>query len=185
MATLENNSIENVHTVHKSITVLLFKGLIGFLIVVVVYLIGGFFISSAGSTSLSTTPAVQNLANFWPSITASVSVLFLYGILILYITLDWINNFYILDSKAVVTRRGIIFSKEGSYDMAGIESVEVSQGLFGKIFNFGTLILFNPILERDLKLNFIPDPYAEGKFIQSMHPNPDIIHLVPRSREKK
>ena len=66
--------------------------------------------------------------------------------------------------------------------MAGIESIVVDQGLIGKLFGFGTLILFNPILERELKLRSIPDPYMEARFVQRMHPNPEILHLIPKSK---
>jgi uncharacterized membrane protein YdbT with pleckstrin-like domain len=184
MQSLENEFSENIQVIHKSITVLLLKGLIGFLIVSAIYLIGAIFISVANSATQGAVPVAQSLINFWPSISVSLVVLFLYALLILFITLDWITSYYILDGKSVITHSGIILSKEGSYDMAGIESVEISQGLFGKIFNFGTLTLFNPILKRDLKLKYVPDPYVKGRLIQHMHPKSNLLNLIPNSQIK-
>ena len=181
MSELENNSLENVHVIHKSLVVLLVKGFIAWALIAIVYLAGAMFISRS-TDLLNSSVMLQNVANFWPSITVSLIVLFLYGLLTLFITLDWIYTYYILDSKAVVTSKGILFSKEGRYDMAGIESIVVDQGLIGKLFGFGTLILFNPILERELKLRSIPDPYMEARFVQRMHPNPEILHLIPKSK---
>ncbi len=178
--TLEDNSKDNVHIMHKSLTVLLLKGLIAWLMIAVIYLIGGVFISGTNSLSGQNTAILQAVNAFWPSVTVSIIVLFLYGALILYITLDWIMNYYILDSKVLVTKHGIIFTKEIGYDLGGLESMEVTQGLFGQLFNFGTLVLTNPLLDKKLKLRYIPDPYTEAQFIHRMHPNPDILHFLPK-----
>ena len=169
---------------HKSITVLLAKGLVAWLIVAVIYLIGGVFISASNAQQIPANGIIQSAANFWPSITVTLIVLFLYGALILYITLDWITYYFILDSKSVISHGGIISSKEESYDMAGIESVEVIQGLLGRLFNFGTLVLFNPILEKELTLRNIPDPCAEAQFIEKMHPNPEVVHIITKKQKK-
>lgn len=179
MPTLEDNSTENVHVMHRSLTVLLLKGFIALVMVAAVYLIGAFLISGLNVTSSSTT-ITQAAALFWPSIIVSIIVLFLYGGLILYITLDWIMHYYIIDSKVLVTKIGIIFTRETSYDLGGLDSMEVTQGLFGRLFNFGTLTLSNPILERELKLRFIPDPYKEAQFIHRMHPDPEVLHFLPK-----
>ncbi len=180
MPSLEDNSVENVHVIHRSITVLLFKGLVAWLLFVVIYIIVGVAISALSSASSGTTIALQALIKFWPSVTASIIILFLYGGLVLYITLDWIMNYYILDRKDLVTKFGILFTREVSYDLGGLESMEITQGLFGKLFNFGTLTLSNPVLDRKLKLRSIPEPYAEAQFIHRMHPNPEILHFLPK-----
>jgi len=58
----------------------------------------------------------------------------LYGVLVLYVTLDWNSRYYTINGKGVIVHEGVIFSKAIQYDMAAIESVALEQGLFGKAF---------------------------------------------------
>lgn len=83
----------------------------------------------------------------------------------------------------MIIHEGIISSKAIQYDIAAIESIALEQGLFGKLFSFGTLEFYNPPhlhLTQKLKIRDIPDLPKEAQFIEHMHPNP-VSFIVPGS----
>jgi len=151
---------------HASIFILIVKSIMAWLIVAFTCLAGEIFIEDLR--------AFQFFVSFWPTATILLFILFLYGILTLYVTLDWNSRYYTINSKGVIIHEGIISSKAILYDMAAMESIALEQGLFGKLFNFGTLEFYNPHLHlaQKLKIRDIPDPHKEAQFIERMHPNP-------------
>jgi uncharacterized membrane protein YdbT with pleckstrin-like domain len=162
----QDNTAENVHTMRASVFVLIVKSAIAWLIIAFAYLVAAMFISDFHS--------LQLFIFFWPSATILLFILLLYGVLVLYVTLDWNSRYYTINGKGVIVHEGVIFSKAIQYDMAAIESVALEQGLFGKLFNFGTLEFYNPHLHltQKLKIHDIPNPHKEAQFIEHLHPNP-------------
>jgi hypothetical protein len=50
--------------------------------------------------------------------------------------------------------------------MSNVETVTIEQGLLGRVFNFGTLAIFNPVLNQDcLYLEDIPNPHKYAKIL--------------------
>ena len=174
---------DDLHIVHKSILVLLLKGgaawLLATILLVSLEQLTGLF------TAFQTQTPNLTLTSTAPTISSVLIIRligqFCYGLLVLYIVLNWLYEFYITQPSGIIVRRGIIFSKEIQYSLGAIQSIGVQQGILGRIFNFGTVILYNPVLKSDLKLEFIHNPYGEAQFIQKIHPNPEIIHFLPKA----
>ena len=60
---------------------------------------------------------------------------------VVYVVLAWVkNNFYITEDK-LVHCRGILTIDEEIYDITSIRSVKSHQGLIGRIFNYGNVIV--------------------------------------------
>lgn len=81
--------------------------------------------------------------------------------LIFTVLLHWLNRRYYIDASHLIVRTGVFTTKERTYDLKNLKSVVVMQGIFGKIFNFGTLsiIITSPNLKEDVILSEIPHPH--------------------------
>jgi membrane protein YdbS with pleckstrin-like domain len=176
----EESYSQSIHKIHASLFVPVVKIIMTGLLAMFIYLLlamvfSGSTVLSAGGSTIS-----QSVAVFWTSGAVLFIVLIIYFAMVLYMILSWNKHYYVINSQAVLMYDGIIFSKSKSYDMAGVESIEVDQGLIGKVFNFGTLKLYNPRLEKEITFHRIPDPNKEAGFIHGMHPNP-VAFIVNKS----
>jgi hypothetical protein len=79
-------------------------------------------------------------------------------ILVLQVVLRWANEEYEIREGSIIHRHGIFRLKEETFTLRNLASCRVSQNFFGKLFNFGTVTLSNPLLKRDLYLLNVHDP---------------------------
>lgn len=89
--------------------------------------------------------------------------------LIVTIVLQWINEYYILNPKEVIVHSGIFSINETTYEFANLQSMTISQSFFERLFNYGTIKLYNPVLKQEVYLHQIPNPKKYGEIIQ-IHP---------------
>jgi uncharacterized membrane protein YdbT with pleckstrin-like domain len=114
-------------------------------------------------------------------ITVEVITIQIFNLYLLIVTiLIWLNEYYILNPKEVIIKMGILSTKSTTYEIANLQSMSVSQNFIQKIFNFGTIKLFNPVLKEEIYLLNIPDPNKYGKIIQQYQPE-----LTPLIRKPK
>lgn len=86
-------------------------------------------------------------------------VLFVVDIaIVIYLFAKWATFYYIIMPKRIVYRTGFFTSDEKSYSLESIQKVELKQNLWGRIFNFGTLVIYNPVLQYDIVLSDISSP---------------------------
>lgn len=84
------------------------------------------------------------------------------------IVLQWKNHVYFLTNDGITERKGIITTTEEAYDMKNIRSVTLRQGILGKMFDFGDLIVHSTAPEntQDIVLVGIPHPASYQNFLQ-------------------
>ncbi|MBN1331371.1 PH domain-containing protein [Candidatus Dojkabacteria bacterium] len=96
-------------------------------------------------------------------------VLFLIDIFIVaFIFAKWATFYYIIMPKRVVYRTGFFSSDEKSYSIDNIQKVELRQSLLGKFLNFGTLVIYNPVLQYDIVLSDISNPRKYLEIINNL-----------------
>jgi len=125
----------------------------------------------------------------WFSFPFSVQALFIEAVIIqvinLYflvvVVLSWVNEYYILNPKEVVIKKGIISSRSTTYEFANLQSMTVRQSFWGRIFNYGTIKLYNPVLRADVYLTNISNPEKAGAIIQRTQPDVAPIIRKPNS----
>ena len=80
----------------------------------------------------------------------------------------------IYDDK-IISREGLISTNERRATMTPIIGISVSQGLFGKIFNYGNIVIDKVGRGWDIKTSYVKSPYAVKRslenFIQSQKNN--------------
>lgn len=90
------------------------------------------------------------------------------------------NNYYEVLPGVLIHKKGIFGTKSTTFSLSNIEYQEVKQGLFGRIFKYGTIEIFNPLLKQTFWLRNIPFPHRQLNAIQheshkKVDPNVKII----------
>lgn len=91
----------------------------------------------------------------------------------IFIMVQWLNQYYEISTKEVIYRKGLIFKKEERYEFEHIGSIELEQGIFGKLLNFGTIKLFDWATEKDVLLYLIHNPMKYEKILEDLIPEAD------------
>jgi uncharacterized membrane protein YdbT with pleckstrin-like domain len=97
-----------------------------------------------------------------------IQVLNIYILLIA--ILSWLNKRYIFNPKEIIVKTGIVNTKSTTYEIANLQSMSISQNIIQKLFNFGSIKLFNPVLKEEIYVTDIPDPHKYGEIIQQYQP---------------
>lgn len=159
--------------VHKSVPILIFKGGIAwFLLTLLVYITDQAPLLyknilekiNPGYFEWMSIPSVQSFIHL------ALNVIF--GWIILYVVLSWFYEYYIIQSDAIIVRKGIIFSNEDVYQMEDVKSIDIYEGFWGKIFKTGTLKVYAFRIHKDIRLSDISNPYQVAVKIHGMHPTP-------------
>lgn len=79
-------------------------------------------------------------------------------VLSLIILLNWRYEYYEILKKAIVHHKGFLFKHKNVFTCGNIELIQFRQGLFGKIFNFGTIEMHDQFLDKKIYLMNIPNP---------------------------
>ena len=111
----------------------------------------------------------------------------LFAVLVLFKTvisivviIQWLNEYYEITTKDIVYRKGFIFKKEARHLLEHIGSVKLEQGFFGRIFNFGTLKLFNWTREKHVYIYLIHNPKKYMHILEELLPDADMEKSVLR-----
>lgn len=108
----------------------------------------------------------------------------------IFIIISWLNEYYEITPKEVVYRKGLLIKKEERHLLKHIGEVTIEQGVFGRIFNFGTLKLYNWASERNVYLYLIHNPLKYEHILEEITPDADKEkkllrqHLVEEEEEK-
>lgn len=159
--------------IRQSTVVLIFKLLFVQLVVI------GAQIVASGTLYLSQSNGITATDfGMGSSITAIVVIQCINLIATIFLTLHWVKTIYVIRPKSITEHTGIVAFVENEYSTERVESVNVKQSIFGKIFNYGTIQIFSPVQKADFNLEDIPHPYTYAHII-SKHPTKDTIRFIP------
>lgn len=107
---------------------------------------------------------VIQINNFWTGFFILV-VQILFSV---YIVMSWGFEYYEINTLHVIHKRGILFIRKEIVSIRNIEKIELEQGLFGRLFDFGTIKLKGPTLEREIALHGIQAPEYHIELIEDI-----------------
>lgn len=87
-------------------------------------------------------------------------------ILVLKVTLDWVNEEFEIREESLVHRRGIFHLTQETYTLRQLGSANIYQGFVGRILNYGTIVIASPILKKDVFLTDIHNPQQVIKLLE-------------------
>lgn len=100
-------------------------------------------------------------------------------ILLVITFLQWIRMVYIIRPNEIIEQKGIWHIRENIYSTDKIEAVSVDQSIWGRIFNYGTIRIVNPVLNEDLFLEDISDPFTYADVIRQSK-SKETIRFIPK-----
>lgn len=80
--------------------------------------------------------------------------------------LKWLYHYYIITPTGFSKNYGVIVRDTETYDFKSIRSLEVHQGILGKIFGYGNIRLDSPLLKKSVHIEKISQPYKYAKLIE-------------------
>lgn len=84
--------------------------------------------------------------------------------------LQWLTHVYEIRDNEVRYKYGILRRDEKIFICSLTQEVAQSQGILGRIFNFGTISVTNPTIKEQIYLESIPNPQKYAEIIKnSMH----------------
>lgn len=101
-----------------------------------------------------------------------ILVTFIQNAFLVYLALQWTNDYYEIGDKEVSHISGIISKTKKSYPYRDIQSIVVHQGFLGRLLNYGEVVIYIPTLTQDLHFRGIADPEKFANLIKSSHPMP-------------
>jgi len=127
---------QSLHHIHDSAVLLAIR--IFFLLAVIEILYFGviyglLFTGTAGNL-------LENQKNY-AIIFSSLLKFILQSSFLIYVVLAWVKNNYYLTDARLIHCNGIIKIKEDMYDLKGIHAISVYQGILGRLFNYGDLLI--------------------------------------------
>ncbi len=91
----------------------------------------------------------------------------------IYVIVSWLNRYYEINPTEITDKKGLIFVNEKRFLLEHIGAIDVEQGIFGRIFNFGTLKLFNWATEKEEFLYQIHNPLKYYAVLKNLLPEAD------------
>ena len=94
-------------------------------------------------------------------------------IMTILITLQWLNDYYEITPEVVTHRWGIIWQKDDSFKITHIKNFGVRQGIWGKMFNYGSLHFYDWFMKREYSIYLIHNPRKYLKILEDLLPFAD------------
>ncbi len=92
----------------------------------------------------------------------------------IFIVVRWLEEYYEISDHSIMHRKGFVFKKEEEISFKHIRAVKLEQGLFGRILNFGTLVLHDWDMRRDFTLYQIHNPNRYKQILVDLIPDVDV-----------
>ncbi len=118
-----------------------------------------------GTAALVTTTTETADISYYLSVFTWLNILNIAVVIL--ILLVWYNRRYIISPQEVYYVRGIILRRKDVYHIQAMVAVRVRQGVFGRIFGFGTIRLESPLLKKDVFIRNIQNPHKHAQVIEN------------------
>lgn len=72
--------------------------------------------------------------------------------------LAWANEYYMIRSGSIIHHLGVFKTVEEEYSLRNIEALTLEQSFWQKMYNYGTIHFFSPVLKQEYFLTNISNP---------------------------
>ncbi|OGE33680.1 hypothetical protein A3C59_00915 [Candidatus Daviesbacteria bacterium RIFCSPHIGHO2_02_FULL_36_13] len=90
-----------------------------------------------------------------------------------YVILLWLNNYYEVTTEMITHKTGIIWQKEQGFKVTHIKNYGIRQGIFGRVFNYGTLYFYDWFLKQEYTMYLIHSPKKYYRILKDLLPFAD------------
>ncbi|MBI2049816.1 response regulator transcription factor [Candidatus Roizmanbacteria bacterium] len=122
-----------------------------------------------GALLISSIESYLNPGGLLPLYFILFIVLFLINVLTaLFIFLKWNSEYVDVTNDGVIKHAGIIRKRARKYSCNFVEIITREQSFFGAIFNYGTLVLYDPALKEEVYITNIANPKNYSKEVEKI-----------------
>lgn len=152
-------------TVRQSITILILKLILIDIITAALFLV---FHSILFGTNAGESLNLNQ--NFYNSMVFVILVLCKITLTV-YLTLEWLNEYYEIRLNEITHKRGIIFRKVKRQDTLLIRAAIIERGLFARLLNYGSIKLYDIRLNKEIELYLIHNPIKYLRILEKIIPD--------------
>jgi membrane protein YdbS with pleckstrin-like domain len=87
-------------------------------------------------------------------------------ILMIIIIFQWLENYYEIRPGKVIYKSGLFKRDEKEFDCPDIYKIDIDQGFWGRLFNFGSITLYVKPTKDTFSLTNIPSPHRNLKLLE-------------------
>lgn len=91
----------------------------------------------------------------------------------IFVILRWLNDHYEITPEFIVHKRGILWRKIERFKLVHVKSFGLEQGVFGKVFDYGTLRFYDWFLRKDYSVYLIHNPKKYLGILEDLLPYAD------------
>ncbi len=97
---------------------------------------------------------------------ANIGLILIKILFMIIIIAQWLENYYEVKPGKIIYKSGFFSRTEREFDCNQITKVNLTQGIIGRLFNFGTINLYRPTTNEWFSLSNIPNPHRNLHLIQ-------------------
>lgn len=96
---------------------------------------------------------------FWSSVLLKAINIILVG----NILLSWFFTWYTIKPREYILHKGILRREAITFEFDHLDKISIEQGVLGRIFNYGSISIYNHDLRKNVYIHDIPNPkiYAQ------------------------
>jgi hypothetical protein len=106
------------------------------------------------------------------------------NIFLVYIALHWVNDYYEFRTKDIAHFKGILGKTKQSYQYRDIQSITIQQSIWGRLFNYGNVIMYIPMLGQSIHFSEVPDPSKFVNFLKSLQPDTESPRVIMQRQNR-
>ncbi|MFN7160675.1 MAG: PH domain-containing protein [Candidatus Gracilibacteria bacterium] len=80
------------------------------------------------------------------------------AMILVYILFKWMNKYYVINLKEITVHEGLFKKRQANYSLATVDHITLSQGLFARLMNYGTVKLFDSANQQRVNISGITNP---------------------------
>ncbi len=103
-------------------------------------------------------------------------------VIIIFIVLHWFNSYYEIHADEVVERHGLISIRENTHSFRNFAAISITQGIIGRIFNFGNIKLYHPLLGHSITMKRISAPLKYERMLKEKLPKTGDNLIIPGNK---
>ncbi len=152
-----NYSFDEDYNVKTSIVVVIRKVVLAEIVLASIAFLFNFFVFSGGNLVVKTSSTFY-IGSFFLVINLTIFICLFLG---------WNYRYYVISQDGISSNTGVVFRKTKSIDIPSIRSISINQGFFGRIFNYGTIVLESPVLSEKFYMHYLPTPFRHATLIEN------------------
>lgn len=99
-----------------------------------------------------------------------ILVTLIQNILLIFIALNWVNDYYEIRQDEVAHIKGIFSRTSEAYPFHDIQSITIHQGFIGRLLNYGDINLYIPTLGHNLHFREVSSPQRFVELVKNINP---------------